>query len=85
VATLETNGRRRKNLQLGNIRYELTVTSAGEDGLCRATWFCGECRENGTWSPLGANAAELMEQAEIGVHVHHSLYHSRDWRPGKPR
>jgi hypothetical protein len=84
VATIETNGQRKK-LQLGNIRYEVTVTPADEDGMRRATWFCGECRENGTWSPVGENARELMEQAEIGVHVHHNLYHSGDWHPRKPR
>jgi hypothetical protein len=85
VATIETNGRQRKKLQLGRIRYEVTVTPAGEDGMRRATWFCGECKENGTWSPLGADASELIEQAEIGVHVHHSLYHAGDWKPRKPR
>jgi hypothetical protein len=85
VATINTNGLQRKKLQLGSIRYEVTVSPAGDDGLRRATWFCEECREIGTWSPLGEDARELIEQAEIGVHVHHSLYHSGDWRPRKPR
>ncbi len=85
MATIKTNGQRRKLLQLGRIRYEIIVTPAGDDGICRASWFCEECRENGTWSPFGADASELIRQAEIGVRVHHSLYHGGDWHPRKPR
>lgn len=84
MATANSNGHLRKRLQLGDVRYEVSVSSAGENGLFRATWFCSECAENGTWSPLGADSAELIGQAEIGVRVHHTIYHG-DWQPRKPR
>jgi hypothetical protein len=85
VATVKRDGRKRKQLQLGKVRYEIQISPTGADGFCRATWFCSECAENGTLSPVGMDVTELIREAEIGVRVHHTLYHGGDWTPRKPR
>jgi hypothetical protein len=61
-------------MELDGVRYEITAFEAA-DGTYRATWACGRCKEKGAWVPVSSDSQEIMNQAEIGVRVHHALVH----------
>jgi hypothetical protein len=73
VAAGPPNGKRNRQLDLGGVLYEITVSSFGD--MYRADWTCSECGEAGCWSPVSQSFDQAIESARIAIQVHQSLAH----------
>ena len=83
VSTNETDRHSKKQLILGGVTYDITV-SVVSNGMYRAEWTCSECVEKGVWAPLSGDPTNAAELAKLGIEVHHSFLH-RGMVRKKPR
>lgn len=73
VAFGSAEWRQKKQLECNGILYEIRVGPFADSNF-RATWFCGECSEQGEWSPIATTIDGAMHLAEIGIGVHHNSF-----------
>jgi hypothetical protein len=74
VSTQFTNRPAIKQLNIGGVRYSITVTKVSDE-MYRASWSCTECKEVGAWAPLSADPKQAVEMARFGLEAHHTFLH----------
>jgi hypothetical protein len=68
----------RKQIEMDNLKYDITVAASG--GEYSATWTCLECGERGATALKSASAEQAMERAQVNLYAHHTLEHSEPSR-----
>jgi hypothetical protein len=68
----------RKQMELDNVKYDITVAESG--GEYTATWTCLDCGEQGASALKSASAQQAMERAQVNLYAHHTLEHSESSR-----
>ena len=71
----------RDQLRIDGIQYEITASHV-DQGICRATWKCSVCNDQGTWVSLAAVPSEAIQMAKSGIDVHHAFLHGRSLTQG---
>lgn len=64
----------RKQMELDNVKYDITVAESG--GEFSAMWNCLECGERGATVLKSVSVEQAMKRAQVSLYAHHTLVHS---------